>query len=247
MQQVWLIFLLKAHISLTRSTRIILKHLEGKQRELTLLPHVNWTLTRLFACKLSFHPEVKYVQAHSPPVSNTGALQQGSKTLDQMITHGCFENGLHLSLLPPAWEMQNIIQLIVYITMLPVIDWKHLELGSDFLDAFIETKHILKGLPRLPEVVHESTPGVTGLLCIAYQEWKGQKLALLPSISSQQFISVCPKALTCSKDLTNILYLCKQCSLAGTCTPLVYTSPVCILYPDVLTVERVGGRESTVL
>lgn len=53
------------------------------------------------------------MQAHSPPESNTGALQQGSKTSDQMITRGCFENGPHLSLPPPAWEMQNVIKLIV--------------------------------------------------------------------------------------------------------------------------------------
>ena len=45
------------------------------------------------------------MQAHSPPESNTGAHQQGGKILGQMITHGYFENGLHLSLPPPACKM----------------------------------------------------------------------------------------------------------------------------------------------
>lgn len=60
------------------------------------------------------------MQAHSPPESNTGAHRQGGKILDQMITHGCFENGLHLSLPPLACKVQNIITLVVYITILTI-------------------------------------------------------------------------------------------------------------------------------
>lgn len=165
------------------------------------------------------------MQAHSPPVSNTGALQQGSKTLGQMITHGCFENGLHLSLPPPAWEMQNIIQLIVYITILPVIGWQCKELGSDFQDVF-KTEHTYwKVYQVCLRLLMKALRGSLG--CIAYQEWKGQKLALLPGISSQ-FISVCPEALTCSKDLSNILYLCKQCSLE--LLLLLYSHLLCVYY-----------------
>lgn len=58
------------------------------------------------------------MQAHFPPESNTGAHQQEGKILDQMTTHGCFENGLHLSLPPPACKMYSIIKLVVYITIL---------------------------------------------------------------------------------------------------------------------------------
>lgn len=71
-------------------------------------------------------------------------------------------------------------------------------------------------------------------------------MALLLSISSQQFTSVYAKAFISGKDLKNILYFCKQCSLGGTCTPLIYHL-LFVLCPEILTVTRLGGRDSTVL
>ena len=55
--------------------------------------------------------EVRHTQAHSPPENNTGAHRQGGKILDQMTAHGCFENGLHLSLLLPLQNNVTITKM----------------------------------------------------------------------------------------------------------------------------------------